>query len=248
MAATAARLGAGAPAEAAAGAGVVTAGADAVRRTAAARRNPSFPWRESTRPEPAFREGFFLGSADEVARALLGARLVSTVEGRRTVGVIVETEAYLGPDDPASHAATRGGPTERNRAMFGPPGRAYVYRSYGMHWCMNVVTGAEGVAQAVLLRGLDPIEGEAHMSFRRRGRDPLASGPGRLCEALGITGALYGHNLALPPIELCPGWHVPEHQIEVTGRVGVSVAADWPLRFCVRGNPAVSKARFKRVS
>jgi DNA-3-methyladenine glycosylase len=161
--------------------------------------------------------------------------------------VIVETEAYLGPDDPASHAATRGGPTHRNRAMFGPPGRAYVYRSYGMHWCMNVVTGAEGVAEAVLLRGLDPIEGEPHMSLRRRGRAPLASGPGRLCEALGITGALYGHDLATTPLELIPGWRVPDRFVATSGRVGVNVAADWPLRFYVRGNPGVSGKRMSRA-
>jgi DNA-3-methyladenine glycosylase len=176
-----------------------------------------------------------------VARALLGARIVSTVGGRRTAGVIVETEAYLGPDDPASHASTRGGPTDRNRAMFGPPGRAYVYRSYGVHWCMNVVTGTEGVAQAVLLRGIDPIEGQRHMSARREGRAPLASGPGRLCEALGITGELYGHDLAVSPLELQAGWRVPDRLVEVSGRIGVSVAADWPLRFYVCGSPGVSR-------
>jgi DNA-3-methyladenine glycosylase len=202
-----------------------------------------FPWLGDEPLGLTFPKGFFARPAPEVARGLLGARLVSTIGGRRTAGVIVETEAYLGPDDPASHAATRGGPTERNRAMFGPPRRAYVYKSYGMHWCMNVVTGAEGVAQAVLLRGLDPIEGEPHMSLRRRGRVPLASGPGRLCEAMGITGDLYGHDLAATPLALEPGWRVPDYLVEITGRVGVSVAADWPLRFYVRGNPGVSGTR-----
>ena len=179
--------------------------------------------------------------AREVARALLGARLVSTVDGARTVGVIVETEAYLGLDDPASHAATRVGRTERNAAMFGPPGRAYVYRSYGMHWCMNVVTGAENVPQAVLLRALDPLEGEDAMAERRGRVDALASGPGRLCQALGITGALYGHDLRRPPLQLLAGWRVPPGHVGLSGRIGLRAAADWPLRFFVKGNPAVSR-------
>jgi DNA-3-methyladenine glycosylase len=213
------------------------------RAERASARTPRFPWRVAAPHLPSFPEDLFVRPAPEVARALLGARLVSTIGAYRTVGVIVEAEAYLGPDDPASHAATRGGPTQRNRAMFGPPGRAYVYRSYGMHWCMNVVTGAEGVAQAVLLRGLDPLEGEPQMSLRRRGRSPLASGPGRLCEALGITDALYGHDLTESPLQLLPGWEVPDSWVATSGRVGVSVAADWPLRFFVRGNPGVSGKR-----
>jgi DNA-3-methyladenine glycosylase len=219
---------------------VANARAESSTRGGAIARSSPFPWRGGPPPVASFADGFFAGAAPDVARGLLGARLVSSVGGCRTAGVIVETEAYLGPDDPASHAATRGGPTERNRAMFGPPGRAYVYRSYGMHWCMNVVTGVEGVAQAVLLRGLDPLEGEAHMAHRRRGRAPLASGPGRLCEALGVTGVLYGHDLSAPPLLLLPGWPLPDYMIEVGGRIGVRVAADWPLRYYVRGNPGVS--------
>src|SRR5690606_4765889 len=140
--------------------------------------------------------------------------------GVRTGGVIVETEAYLGVDDPASHAATRAGRTFRNRAMFGPPGRAYVYRSYGMHWCMNVVTGEEGVAQAVLLRALDPIEGHAEMMRRRRRATHLASGPGRLCEALGITMEQYGHDLSAEPLWLEPGAPVAPTDVAVSGRIG----------------------------
>ncbi len=156
-------------------------------------------------------------------------------------GVIVETEAYAGPGDPASHAATRKGRTERNRAMFGPPGRAYVYRSYGVHWCMNVVTGREGEAQAVLVRGVEPLEGEAVMSARRGGAKPLAAGPGRLCVALGITDALYGHDLRRPPLTLLAGWTVPDQSVGVSRRVGVSVAVDWPFRFFVRGSHGVSR-------
>ena len=204
---------------------------------------PEFPWRKSSfRGEPLPVE-LLLRPAPEVARALLGARLVSTIGGARTGGVIVETEAYLGTADPASHAATVSGPTPRNRAMFGPPGRAYVYRSYGMHWCMNVVTGAEGDPQAVLLRGLDPLEGADVMALRRRGAVPLATGPGRLCEALGVTGDLYGHDLASPPLQLLTGWTVPDPCVDIGGRVGVSAARDWPLRFFVRGNPCVSGPR-----
>ena len=163
------------------------------------------------------------------------------MDGVLTAGVIVETEAYRGADDPASHAATRGGRTERNAAMFGPPGRAYVYRIYGMHWCVNVVTGAEGEPQAVLIRALDPLLGEGEMARRRAGASDLASGPGRLCQALGITGALYGHDLRLPPLELRAGWRIPDPEVAVSGRIGVRAAHDWPLRFYVRGNPAVSR-------
>jgi DNA-3-methyladenine glycosylase len=184
---------------------------------------------------------FLARPVDVVARALLGARLVSTVGGVLTAGVIVETEAYRGPDDPASHAAIRIGRTARNAAMFGPPGRAYVYRIYGMHWCMNIVTGGEGDPQAVLIRALDPLAGEDEMARRRGGASGLASGPGRLCQALGITNALYGHDLSLPPLELRPGWRVPDESVGVSGRIGVRAAHDWPLRFFVRGNPAVSR-------
>jgi DNA-3-methyladenine glycosylase len=176
-----------------------------------------------------------------VARDLLGTRLVSTLGGERTEGVIVETEAYLGAEDPASHAATRRGRTERNAAMFGPPGRAYVYFIYGVHWCLNVVTGAPGEAQAVLLRGLEPLGGRSIMA-RRRGRDAeLTSGPGRLCQALAVDGDLYGHDLLRPPLLILPGWHVPDDRVAVTGRVGVRAAADRPLRFLVEGSRGVSR-------
>ena len=157
------------------------------------------------------------------------------------MGLIVETEAYGGPDDPASHAATVRGPTARNRAMFGPPGRAYVYRSHGVHWCMNVVTGREGVAQAVLLRGVEALEGEETMAARRRGALPLGAGPGRLCAALAITDALYGHDLRQAPLRLESGWRVPDERVGVSRRVGVSAAADWPHRFFVRGSTGVSR-------
>lgn len=177
----------------------------------------------------------------DAARGLLGTRLVSTVGRERTVAVIVEVEAYAGQDDPASHAATLRGRTERNRAMFGPAGRAYVYRSYGMHWCVNVVTGGLGAPQAVLIRGVEPLEGVEVMERRRRGRQPLGAGPGRLSAALGITDALYGHDLSAPPLVLARGWCLPDGAVEVSRRVGVSAATDWPYRFYVRGSSGVSR-------
>lgn len=178
---------------------------------------------------------------EQAARALLGARLVSTVDGVRASGVIVEVEAYGGPEDPASHAATRSGRTLRNSIMYGPAGIAYVYRSYGIHWCVNVVTGREGEPQAVLLRGLEPLEGLAVMDARRDGRHPLAAGPGRLCQALGIDGALNRHDLREAPLRLEPGWEVPDPSVRVSGRVGVGAAADRPLRFYVAGSFGVSR-------
>lgn len=178
-----------------------------------------------------------------MARELLGTRLVSTVGGRRTEGVVVEVEAYLGPEDPASHAATRSGRTERNAAMFGPAGHAYVYLIYGMHWCLNVVTGEAGEAQAVLIRGLEPLAGIDVMASRRGRDEELGSGPGRLSQALGVDGGLYGHDLRTPPVMILPGWTVPDGEVAVTGRVGVRAARDWPLRFLVEGSPGVSPAR-----
>ena len=202
------------------------------------------PWHGPREPSSAAVSLELLGGdAVEVARALLGTRLRSSVDGEVCAGVIVETEAYLGSGDPASHAATRSGVTDRNRTMFGPPGRCYVYRSYGIHWCLNVVSGEEGVGQAVLIRGLEPLEGVPAMRRRRDGRTPLAAGPGRLGQALGVEGRLDGHDLARPPLELLAGWPVPEDLVERTGRVGVSQAPEWPLRFLVRGSPGVSRAR-----
>jgi DNA-3-methyladenine glycosylase len=198
-------------------------------------------WRGDPAPDEAFPGDYFAADVRTVARALLGARLVSTVGGGTAAGVIVETEAYLGADDPASHAATRAGRTTRNAAMFGPPGRAYVYRIYGMHWCLNAVTGSVGHPQAVLLRGLEPLQGVDLMISRRGRSEDLASGPGRLCQALGIDGRIYGHDLGTPPLQVLPGWSVPDDDVVVTGRIGVREAADWPLRFCVRGSPGVSR-------
>lgn len=176
----------------------------------------------------------------QVARDLLGGVLETVVDGHRCAVVVVETEAYGGSDDPASHAATRVGVTERNRVMFGPPGRAYVYRSYGVHWCFNVVTGPEGVGSAVLVRGGAPLVGLDVMRERRGGRLPLAAGPGRLAQALGVDIAHYGLELMEGPVRVLQGWSVSDHRVGVSPRIGISTAADRPLRFYVRGAPGVS--------
>lgn len=190
--------------------------------------------------EGTFGTAVFLRPVREVARLLLGSVLVSTVGGVRTAGVIVETEAYGGADDPASHAATKGGITERNRAMFGPPGHLYVYRSYGVHWCANVVTGREGQGEAVLVRGLTPTDGVEVMRARR-GRTPLTAGPGRLSEALGIDDHLYGHPLDRPPLTLHRGWSVPDGRVAATPRIGIRLAAERPDRLYVVGARGVSR-------
>lgn len=200
----------------------------------------SGPWPGEEGDTRPFGAELLVQPVRDAARALLGSVLVSTVGGVRTAGIVVETEAYGGADDPASHAATRGGITERNRAMFGPPGRAYVYRSYGVHWCMNVVTGKEGEGQAVLLRGLTPTDGLDPMR-RRRGRTPLTAGPGRLAQALGIDDALYGHPLDEPPLRLLRGWFVPDDRVGVSTRIGIRLAAERLNRLYVVGARGVSR-------
>lgn len=181
------------------------------------------------------------GEVVEAARALLGATVTSTVGGRTTSGRIVEVEAYGGLDDPASHAAVRAGRTRRNSAMFGPAGTAYVYRSYGIHWCLNVVTGPEGSPSAVLIRALEPLEGVEVMRRRRGGSRALTSGPGRLCQALAVTGAHDGCPLSDPPLFLRPGKAVPGRAVGVSGRIGIRLASDRPWRFFLQGSPHVSR-------
>ena len=168
---------------------------------------------------------------------------MSTVDGRRATGAVVEVEAYTGPGDPASHAAVRIGRTRRNASMFGPAGTAYVYLSYGLHWCLNVVTVPVGDPCAVLLRAVDPIEGLGIMAARRGREQDLASGPGRVGQAFGVTDALDMHDFSSAPLRLLPGWSIPPGSVDVSPRVGVSAAQDWPLRFFVRGNTSVSRSR-----
>ena len=176
----------------------------------------------------------FLAPSHLVARQLIGVTvLVDGVGGR-----IVETEAYDG-EDPASHSYT--GPTDRNFAMFGPPAHAYVYRSYGIHWCLNFVCREEGHGAGVLIRALEPVTGIDTMCERRGTRDHwlLCSGPGKLCQALGVTRALNGRSLAAAPFELAPA---PGGIEVVTGpRIGISKAMDVPWRFGLAGSRWVSK-------
>lgn len=180
----------------------------------------------------------------EAARRLLGSVLASTIDGRPASGRIVEAEAYLGPDDPASHARASVGKTRRNAAMFGDRGTLYVYLSHGVHHCANVVTGKAGDPAAVLIRALEPLDGLAVMAARR-GRDAdLCNGPGRLAQALGITLRHNGHSLARPPVRLLAGKRFQDSEVGSSGRIGVSQATEWPLRFFVKGHAAVKSPRW----
>jgi len=193
----------------------------------------------SAEPLPA---AFYARSAEAVAGDLLGRLLVSEVGGRRCAVRIVEVEAYTGPRDPASHAAGWHR-SPRNEAMYGPGGLAYVYFTYGMHWCFNVVTGRAGYPCAVLVRAGEPVEGLAHMRRRRGVRDDrlLASGPARLAEALGITRALDGHVLDAPPLWLARGRPVPARRRRRTPRIGIRRARERRLRFLELGSPWISR-------
>ncbi|MFD8387482.1 DNA-3-methyladenine glycosylase [Streptomyces sp. NPDC059679] len=183
--------------------------------------------------------------AEEVASKLLGAILThETPEGTVRI-TITETEAYSGAADPASHAYR--GRTPRNAVMFGPAGRLYVYRSHGLHWCANIVTGADGIATAVLIRAGRVIEGE-DLARKRRGskvESPrLARGPGNFCQALGITAEHNGTDLLTgASVALSEGEPVPAALIRVGPRVGVSKAHDWQHRFYLAGDPTVSAYR-----
>lgn len=175
---------------------------------------------------------FFRRPAAVVARDLLGATIISTTGGVRTGGIIVETEAYLGYDDPASHAF-KGRLHQGNRSLYGAPGTWYVYRSYGIHWCANLVCNGSPAGGAVLLRGIVP--GEGMVTIReRRGAVPLrdlANGPGKLCQALGITRALDGLPMASAPVRVLPASPPAGFHLRTTPRIGISKAIDWPLRF-----------------
>lgn len=177
---------------------------------------------------------FFLRPAANVARDLIGATLLVDGVG----GIIVETEAYA-PDDPASHAFR--GPTPRNAAMFREGGIAYVYRSYGIHWCLNFVTGAEGHGAAVLIRALEPTAGLDVMAARRGVVPPLllAAGPGRLCQALAIDGRADGLSLSAPPFQLDPATIAPA--ITTGPRIGITKGVDTPWRFWAAGSRYVSR-------
>lgn len=184
-----------------------------------------------------------LQEPETAARSLLGCLLHRETGAGLVAGIIVETEAYLGINDPASHSAR--GKSDRNASMFGPAGRAYVYLIYGVHHCFNVVTGPEGSGEAVLIRAVEPLHGLELMEKRRgKGCPPenLCSGPGKLCQAFSIDLALDGHNLADPPLMIKPR---PENsgdfKIVTSPRIGIKKAAELPLRFYIDRNTYLSR-------
>lgn len=190
--------------------------------------------------EKILPRSFYQKDTALVARELLGKIIVNLSGGITAAGRIVETEAYL-RDDPSCHAFR--GMTPRNRVMFGPPGHAYIYFTYGMHYCFNVVTNVAGVGEAVLLRALEPLEG-IDLMRERRGRDKitdLCSGPGKLVQAMGIGRELYGHDLTCEPLLILDGITPADKDVEVTTRVGIKVGVDLPLRFYIKNNRHVSK-------
>ena len=186
-------------------------------------------------PSQKLHAPFFARSVHEVAPDLIGATLLFDGVGGR----IVEVEAYH-HTDPAAHSYN--GQTPRNAVMFGPPGFAYVYRSYGIHWCLNFVCEPEGSASAVLIRALEPLEGLAKMRRRRGLKDErlLCAGPGRLCEALGVTIAHNGLALDRPPFTLRARAEKPE--IAAGVRIGITKAAELPWRYGLKGSRFLSRA------
>ena len=205
-------------------------------------------------PIPLLPMAFFDRDPRRVARALLGKLLVRKTLNQRLVGRIVETEAYLGADDAAAHSAA--GKTARNAVLWGPPGHAYVYFIYGNHFCLNVSCLPDGRAGGVLFRALEPLEGSEHMAAARKmvwgghscPPDPsqtrkLTSGPGRLCQAFGITRERdNGKSLvsAKSDLQLCDDDY-RVRRIAVTPRIGITKSAEEPLRFLIAGNPFVSR-------
>ena len=189
-------------------------------------------------PSAPLPRSFYNRPTVEVARDLLGKILVHG----RTAGRIIETEAYLGSQDEASHAFR--GPTPRNRVMFGPPGHAYVYFIYGMYECLNFVCEPAGQAGCVLIRALEPIAGIATMRRRRpsaKRPEDLANGPGKLTLAMGITRKLNGADLTASALQVRRPPNEPAIEVLTTPRIGITHCADWPLRFVIAGNRFVSR-------
>lgn len=183
----------------------------------------------------------------QVARDLLGRVLVRVLDGSRIAGRIVEVEAYIGQDDQACHA--RFGRTARNAVMFGPPGFAYVYFTYGMHWMLNAVTEPAGQPAAVLIRAIEPLEGQARIAAHRAGRPPRewTAGPARLTRALRIDGSLNGADLTDGILFVEAGQPVPDNAVKTGPRIGLyNTPEPWkslPWRFWLEGSPYVSKPR-----
>ena len=189
-------------------------------------------------------KSFYARDTEIVARELLGAILECATPDGVASGRIVETEAYIGEHDLACHAAA--GRTTRTAPLYGAPGIAYVYFIYGVHWCVNAVTRPADQPSAVLIRALEPLDGVELMRARRTAarRDvDLTNGPGKLCQALGITG---GHNwlpLQKAPLRILRGAPVSDAQVAVTPRIGITQCRDWPLRWVIRDNEYVSRGR-----
>jgi len=186
--------------------------------------------------------GFYVRDTEHVSRELLGCVLECTTAEGKASGIIVETEAYIGEHDPACHAAA--GRTRRTDPLYGRPGIAYVYFIYGMYWCVNAVTRAEGLPSAVLIRALEPLAGIEIMRARRgslRSDLELTNGPGKLCIALGIGARHNGASLQRGSLVIREGERVADRNVVVAPRIGIRKAADWPLRWFVRGNAFVSK-------
>lgn len=196
------------------------------------------PLKRLIRNTEATDQAFFERPTVDLARDLLSCVLVHG----DTAGMIVETEAYLGEGDLASHSSR--GLTERTKVIFGPPGRAYVYFIYGMHECLNVVAEPEGRAGCVLIRAIEPLSGLARMYERRHWKGPatgLGNGPGKLTQALAITRAQYGARLDKGELTIRRWRETPDFSIEATPRMGISECTDWPLRFIWAGHPCLSK-------
>jgi len=193
---------------------------------------------------------FYARSAVELAPMLLGKLLVRELDGARLVGRIVEVEAYMGRGDAASHASR--GLTPRNRIMFGPPGYAYVYLIYGMYHCLNVVSGPEGEAQAVLIRALEPLSGVEMMQTRRPRASArnLTNGPGKLCQALGVDRSLDGHDLCQEEKLWLEDAPRPAESICTGPRIGVrgdETALTRPWRFFLKDNPFLSPSPLNKT-
>jgi DNA-3-methyladenine glycosylase len=205
------------------------------RARAARRARPS-------RFEDPLPQAFYARDTERVARELLGCVLECHGPEGVASGRIVETEAYLGEHDAACHAAV--GRTARTEPLYGAPGTAYVYFIYGMYWCFNAVTRETGHPAAVLVRALEPLEGIDLMRARRpraRRDVDLTNGPGKLCGALGIDGRHNGVPLYHVPLLVRPRAPVPDRDVIVTPRIGITRAADWPLRWLVADSPYVSR-------
>lgn len=203
-----------------------------------------------SRPRSGFHRGqilrpsFYERETELVARDMLGTVLECHTPDGLASGIIVETEAYLGEHDLACHAAA--GRTARTEVLYGPPGTSYVYFIYGMYWCFNAVTRAEGSPSAALVRAVEPLDGISLMHKRRpriKSDVDLTNGPGKLCTALGISGSMSGKSLQRNPIVIREGEAVPDEMVRITPRIGITRSADWPLRWTVKGNRFVSRGK-----